>query len=85
MVSPLPLAAVALTAVVFLFPVGFSAARVVMICHSDVYSLGRCSVGWTYILFIVGTALSIVAVTMSWTPIRTRKRSDSGDPIPYDS
>lgn len=82
--SLLPLA-VTLIAVVFLFPVGFSAARVVMICQSDIYSLGRCTVGWTYMLYIVGTALSVVAAALSWTPIRSRKRSDNEDPIPYDS
>ena len=82
--SLLPLA-VALIAVVFLFPVGFSAPRVVMMCQSNIYSLGRCTVGWTYMLYIVGTALSIVAVALSWTPIRSRKRSGNEDPIPYNS
>ena len=78
----------ALSAVVFLFPAGFGAMKVKVHCGnaSEAYSMGqKCMIGWAYIVFIVGTAISIVAVLLSWTPLRRRKKREETDHIPYDS
>jgi hypothetical protein len=81
------IAVLALSAVVFLFPAGFGAMQVKHHCSdSEAYRMGStCYIGWAYILFIVGTAISIVAVLLSWTPLRRRKKREETDHIPYDS
>lgn len=32
------------------------------------FKLGDCSIGWAYILVMVGTGVGVVAVGLSWTP-----------------
>lgn len=57
-----------------MFPVGWNAEQVVVLCDSDVYSIGNCELGWAFILIAAGTAVAIAGAAMSWTTALKRKR-----------
>lgn len=65
---------------VVLFPSGLDNDKVQHpnLCgdSASAYNLGDCKMGWAYITVIVGTALGIVAVMMSWTPVMWKKRDN---------
>ena len=67
---------------VLVFPVGWNAEGVESVCGRNVgvYSLGNCSVGWAYILIIVGTGVGLAAACMSWTALFKRKTDDDDSP-----
>lgn len=46
------------------------------------FTLGDCSVGWAYILVMVGTGVGAVAVGLSWTPGRWREKHSEGSYTP---
>lgn len=71
-----------------LFPAGMSAPEVrnPALCgmSADRFSIGDCSVGWAYIVTIVGTFFALVATSMSWTTYRWRDRDDDDDRDSYN-
>ena len=58
------------------FPVGWSAEQVKALCgsSSDLYNPGMCSIGWAFYVIIGGTAVALLAASMSWTAGRKRKK-----------
>lgn len=65
---------------IVLFPSGMDEKNINTICgpSSGAFKLGKCTIGWAYILIIIGTAIGAVAAAMSWTPARWRKRDTEG-------
>ena len=65
-----------ITAIV-LFPAGMGSNNVKVLCGSSAapYHLGKCSIGWSYILVIVGTGVGVAAAAMSWTTYKWREKS----------
>lgn len=63
---------------VLVFPVGWDAKGVRSVCGEDagVYAIGNCSIGWAYIIIIIGTGLGLAAVCMSWTALLKRKNDE---------
>lgn len=63
---------------IVVFPVGWDAKGVRSVCGdgADVYSIGNCSIGWAYIIVIIGTGVGVAAVCMSWTPLIKRKTDE---------
>ncbi len=61
-----------------LFPAGLDAAEVKVLCGVDAskYNFGSCTVGWAYILVIIGTVVGAVAACMSWTTYKWREKDD---------
>ena len=67
---------------IVIFPAGISSdgVRHPQLCGPSAgsFTLGECTVGWAYILVMVGTGVGAVAVGLSWTPGRRReKHSDT--------
>lgn len=63
---------------IIVFPAGIDAEDV---RHPDMcgpsagsYKLGSCSVGWAYILVMVGTGVGSIAAGLSWTPGRWKEK-----------
>lgn len=42
------------------------------------YEVGECSIGWAYILTMVGTGTGAVATGLSWTPGRFKEKHRKG-------
>ena len=64
---------------ILVFPVGWGAKGVQSVCGTDAgtYTLGDCSVGWAYIVIIIGTGIATTALIMSWTPLLKRKSDEN--------
>jgi hypothetical protein len=59
---------------ILVFPVGWGVPQVQEVCgDSDLYHPGRCTLGWAFIIIIIGTFIAIIATTISWTPVLKRK------------
>ena len=58
------------------FPVGWNSDEVKSICgsKSNIYNFGNCTLGWAFIIIIVGTGVALAAAIMSWTPLLKRKK-----------
>ncbi len=60
---------------ILVFPVGWDATDVQSICgtKAGIYDMGNCSIGWSYIVIIIGTGIAMTAMAMSWTTLLKRK------------
>lgn len=63
---------------ILVFPVGWDRPQVKEVCgtSSSVYNIGNCTVGWAFILIIIGTVIGIIATCISWTPVLKRKKDE---------
>ena len=66
---------------IVVFPTGIkNLARHPQLCGSNAgsFTLGHCSIGWAYILTMVGTGTGAVAAGLSWTPGKWKERHRRG-------
>ena len=70
---------------IILFPAGLGVPPIKSLCgvNADRFNIGDCSVGWAYIIVILGTFVALVATAMSWTTYRWRDKGDDDDSDPY--
>ena len=63
---------------IIVFPAGMGVNPVQELCgpESGKFRLGDCSLGWAFILIIIGTLLALVAMVMSWTALKWRDKED---------
>ena len=67
--------------VVFPSGIGSDSVQHPQLCGSnaDSFKLGDCTVGWAYILTIVGTGIGVVAASLSWTACYWKEKNKEGE------
>lgn len=43
------------------------------------FKLGECKIGWAYVVVVIGSTLGVIAVLISWTPVKWKRKDKDGD------
>ena len=79
--SPLTVVLFIISIVVFPSGIGSDGVRHPQLCGSSAgsFQLGDCTLGWAYILAVVGTSIGVVAAGLSWTACYWKEKNKEGE------